>query len=212
MDETKYHGMIGSLLYLTASGLDIMFSVCKCAMFQSAPKESHLTAIKRITHYLIGTVSYRLWYPRSNNFKLESFSDADLAGDKEDRKSTSGICQLLGKALIFWNSKKQGLVALSTTEAEYNAIGQCCAQLLWMSHQLSDYELSFKLIQIFCDNYSDICLLKNHVHHSRAKHIDINHHFIRDHVIKGDIELSFVSTIDLLADIFSLCLRIDSAL
>ncbi|XP_070043246.1 secreted RxLR effector protein 161-like [Nicotiana tomentosiformis] len=103
---------------------DIMFSVCKCARFQSAPKESHLTAVKRIIHYLIGTISYGLWYPRSNNFKLEGFSDADLTGDKEDRKSTSGTCQLLRKTLISWNSKKQGSVALSTIEAEYIAIGQ----------------------------------------------------------------------------------------
>jgi len=98
---------------------------------------------------------------------------------------------------------EQASVALSTTEAEYIAIGQCCAQLLWMSHQLGDYELSFKPIQIFCDNSSAICLSKNHVHHSRAKHIDIKHHFIRDHVLKGDIEISFVGTTDQLADIFT---------
>ncbi|XP_070054928.1 secreted RxLR effector protein 161-like [Nicotiana tomentosiformis] len=115
VDGTKYRGMIGSLLYLTASRLDIMFSVCKCAKFQSAPKESHLTAVKRIIRYLIGTISHGLWYPRFNNFKLEDFSDVDLTGDKEDRKSTSGTCQLLGKALISWNSKKQGSFALSTT-------------------------------------------------------------------------------------------------
>ncbi|XP_019255068.1 PREDICTED: uncharacterized protein LOC109233649 [Nicotiana attenuata] len=99
-DETKYRGMIGSVLYLTASRSDIMFSVCKCVRFQSAPKESHLTAVKRIIRYLIWTVSHGLWYPHSNSFKLEGFSDADLAGDKDDRKSTSGTCHLLGKALI----------------------------------------------------------------------------------------------------------------
>nr|XP_016454398.1 PREDICTED: uncharacterized protein LOC107778626 [Nicotiana tabacum] len=132
VDETKYRGMIGSLLYL----------------FQSAPKESYMTAVKRIIRYLIGTISYGLWYPRSNNFKLEGFSDVDLAGDNEDRKSTSGIYQLLGKALISWNSKKQGSVALSTTEAKYNSIGQCCAQLLWISHQLGDPDLVEKLTTI----------------------------------------------------------------
>nr|XP_016437691.1 PREDICTED: uncharacterized mitochondrial protein AtMg00810-like [Nicotiana tabacum] len=95
VDETKYRGMIGSFLYLTTSQPDIMFSVCKCARFQSAPKESHLTAIKKIIRYLIGTISHGLWYPHSNTFKLEGFSDVDLAGDKEDRKSTSGTCQLL---------------------------------------------------------------------------------------------------------------------
>ncbi|XP_016468548.1 secreted RxLR effector protein 161-like [Nicotiana tabacum] len=107
--------MIRSLLYLTTSRPDIIF------------KKSHLTTVKRIIRYLIRTISYGLWYPRSNNFKLEGFSDANLARDKEYRKSTSGTCQLLGKALIFWNNNKQGLVALSTTETEYTAIGQYCA-------------------------------------------------------------------------------------
>ncbi|XP_019235721.1 PREDICTED: uncharacterized protein LOC109216046 [Nicotiana attenuata] len=130
VDETKYRGMIGSLLYLTTSQPNIMFTICKCARFQPDPKKSHLTAVKRIIHYLIGTVSYGLWYPRSNNFKLEGFLDADLADDKEDRKSTNGTCQLLGNTLISWNSTKQGSVALSTLEAKYIAIGQCCAQLL----------------------------------------------------------------------------------
>ncbi|XP_019229329.1 PREDICTED: uncharacterized protein LOC109210382 [Nicotiana attenuata] len=97
VDETKYRGMIGSLLYPTASRSDIMFSVCKCAWFQSAPKESHLTVVKRIIRYLIGTISHGIWYPRSNTFKLEGFSDDDLTGDKEDRKSTSGTCQYLAK-------------------------------------------------------------------------------------------------------------------
>ncbi|XP_016455582.1 secreted RxLR effector protein 161-like [Nicotiana tabacum] len=150
--------MIGYLLYLTASRPDIIFSVCRCARFQAAPKESHLTVVKRIIRYLIGTISHRLWYPRLNNFNLEGFSDADLADDKDDRKSTSGTCQLLSKSLISWNSKKQGSIALSTTETEYIAIGQCCAQLLWMNHQLSDYDLSFKPVKIFCDNFSAICL------------------------------------------------------
>ncbi|XP_070009885.1 uncharacterized mitochondrial protein AtMg00240-like [Nicotiana sylvestris] len=100
VDEMSYRGMIGSLLYLTVSRPDIMFSVSKCARFQSASKESHLTAVKRIIHYLIRTISYGLWYPQSNNLKLEGFSDIDLAGDKEDRKNTSGTCRLLKKINI----------------------------------------------------------------------------------------------------------------
>nr|XP_016452846.1 PREDICTED: uncharacterized mitochondrial protein AtMg00810-like [Nicotiana tabacum] len=87
VDKIKYRGMIGSLLYLTASRPDIMFSVCKCSRFQSAPKGSHLTAVNRIIRYLIETVSHGLWYPRSNSFKLEGFSDADFVGDKDDRKA-----------------------------------------------------------------------------------------------------------------------------
>ncbi|XP_070014826.1 uncharacterized protein [Nicotiana sylvestris] len=135
VDETKYHGMIGSILYLAASRPYIMFSVYKCAKFQSAPKESHLTAVKKIIRYFIGTVSHGLWYPRSNNFKLEGFSDADLAGDKEDRKSTSEICQFLRKALISWNSKNQGSVALSTIEEGF--------PMLFKNSWPDDFEITF---------------------------------------------------------------------
>ncbi|XP_075098782.1 secreted RxLR effector protein 161-like [Nicotiana tabacum] len=130
VDEIMYSLMIGSLLYLTSSRPDIMFSVCKCARFQSAPKESHLYAVKRIIRYLIGTSKLGLWYDRSNNFSLKGFSNADFAGDKIDRKSTSGTCQLLGNALVSRHSKKQNCVALSTTEAKYLAVGSCCTQVL----------------------------------------------------------------------------------
>nr|XP_016515344.1 PREDICTED: uncharacterized mitochondrial protein AtMg00810-like [Nicotiana tabacum] len=130
VDATMYRGMIGSLLYLTASRPDIMFSVCKCVRFQSSPKESHLTAVKRIIRYLIGTTKLGLWYSHSNNFNLKGFSDADFAGDWTNRKSTSGTCQLLGNALISWHSKKQNCVALSATKAEYLPVGSCCTQIL----------------------------------------------------------------------------------
>nr|XP_016436195.1 PREDICTED: uncharacterized mitochondrial protein AtMg00810-like [Nicotiana tabacum] len=106
VNETIYRGMIGSILYLTASRPDIVFSICKCARFQSPPKESHLTALKRIIRYLIGTTELGLWYAHSNNFDLKGFSDANFVGDRTDKKSTSGTCQLSGNALISWHRKK----------------------------------------------------------------------------------------------------------
>ncbi|PKA65050.1 putative mitochondrial protein [Apostasia shenzhenica] len=122
--------MIGSLLYLTASRLDIVFSVCMCACFQSSPKESHLTAVKRIFRYLVSTHSLDLWYPKESTSNLIGYSDADFAGCKIDRKSTSGTCQFFGNALVSWSSRKQNSIALLTAEAEYVAAGNCCAQLL----------------------------------------------------------------------------------
>jgi len=106
VDKTKYRGMIGSLLYLTAIRPDIMHSVCVCARFQSCPKESHLTAVKRILKYLKGTKSLGLWYPRGANISLVGYSDSDFGGCKVDRKSTSGTCHILGCSLVSWNSKK----------------------------------------------------------------------------------------------------------
>ncbi|KAH9780749.1 Integrase catalytic domain-containing protein [Citrus sinensis] len=121
VDIKTYRGMIGSLLYLTASRPDIMFSVCLCARFQSCPKESHMLAVKRIFRYLIGTINLGLWYPRGTHIDLTCYSDADFAGYKVDRKSTSGTCHFLSHSLVSWFSKKQNSVALSTTEAEYIA-------------------------------------------------------------------------------------------
>ncbi|KAH9671985.1 Integrase catalytic domain-containing protein [Citrus sinensis] len=202
VDIKMYRGMIGSLLYLTASRPDIMFSVCLCARFQSCPKESHLLAVKRIFRYLSGTIDIGLWYPRGTHIDLTCFSDADFAGYKVDRKSTSGTCYILGHSLVSWFSKKQNSVALSTTEAEYIAAGSCCAQALWMKQTPRDYDINFEQIPIKCDNTSAINLSKNPIQHSRTKHIEIRHHFLRDHVQKGDIALEFISTEKQLADIF----------
>ncbi|KAH9780462.1 hypothetical protein KPL71_008083 [Citrus sinensis] len=203
VDIKMYRGMIGSLLYLTASRPDIMFSVCLCARFQSCPKESHLLAVKRIFRYLSGTIDIGLWYPRGTHIDLTCFSDADFAGYKVDRKSTSGTCYILGHSLVSWFSKKQNSVALSTTEAEYIAAGSCCAQALWMKQTLRDYGINLEQIPIKCDNTSAINLSKNPIQHSRTKHIEIRHHFLRDHVQKGDIALEFISTEKQLADIFT---------
>ncbi|KAH9671809.1 hypothetical protein KPL70_017497 [Citrus sinensis] len=203
VDIKMYRGMIGSLLYLTASRPDIMFSVCLCARFQSCPKESHLLAVKRIFRYLSGTIDIGFWYPRGTHIDLTCFSDADFAGYKVDRKSTSGTCYILGHSLVSWFSKKQNSVALSTTEAEYIAAGSCCAQALWMKQTLRDYDINLEQIPIKCDNTSAINLSKNPIQHSRTKHIEIGHHFLRDHVQKGDIALEFISTEKQLADIFT---------
>jgi len=131
VDHAKYRGLIGSLLYLTASRPDIMFVVCLCATFQANPKESHLKVAKRILKYLKGTINVGLWYPFHSPIHLIGYSDSDFARCKLDTKSTSGTCHLLRSSLISWHSKKQACVALSTAEAEYIAAGSCCAQILW---------------------------------------------------------------------------------
>jgi hypothetical protein len=189
--------------YLTASRLDIMFSVCLCIRFQSCPKESHLIVVKRIFRYLLGTIDLGLWYLKTNSFDLISYTDADFAGCKIDRISTSGTCHFLRHSLVSWFSKKQNSVALSTAEAEYVAAGSYCAQSLYIKQQLEDFKILFDHIPIRCDNTSAISLSKNPIQHSRTKHIEIRYHFIRDHVQKGDIELEFVSTDSQWADILT---------
>ncbi|KAL6338676.1 hypothetical protein AAG906_021493 [Vitis piasezkii] len=123
IDSTMYRGMIGSLLCLTASRPDIMYSVCLCARFQSCPKEYHLSVVIRILRYLKGTMDIGLWYPKGDNFELIGFSDVDFAGCKVERQSTSDTCHFLGHSLVSWHSKKQNSVALSMAKAEYIETG-----------------------------------------------------------------------------------------
>ena len=203
IDQKLYRSMIGSLLYLTASRPDIMFSVCMCARFQANPKESHLSAVKRILRYLKHTPSIGLWYPKGASFVLLGYSDSDFAGCRVDRKSTSGGCHLLGRSLVSWCSKKQNSVALSTAEAEYIAAGACCAQILYMKQTLLDFGVRLEKVPLLCDNESAVKIANNPVQHSRTKHIDIRHHFLRDHVANNDISLSSVRSEDQLADIFT---------
>ena len=127
VDPTLYRSMIGSLLYLTASRPDIAFSVGVCARFQAAPKESHLTVVKRIIRYINDTSDYGIWYSRDSNECLARYSDTDWVGCIDDEKSTLGGCFYLGNNLVSWMSKKQNSGSLSTAEAEYIVARSCCA-------------------------------------------------------------------------------------
>ncbi|GJW42871.1 putative ribonuclease H-like domain-containing protein [Tanacetum coccineum] len=180
VDVHLYRSMIGSLMYLTASRPDIMFVVCAGARFQVTPKVSHLYAVKRIFRYLKGQSKLGLWYFKDLPFDLEAYTDSDYVGASLDRKSTTGGCQFLGRRLISWQCKKQTIVANSTTEAEYVAAASCCGQVLWIQKQMLDYGYNFMNTKIFINNESTICIIKNPVFHSKTKHIEIRHHFIRD--------------------------------
>ncbi|GJQ93273.1 retrovirus-related pol polyprotein from transposon TNT 1-94 [Tanacetum coccineum] len=141
-----------------------------------------------------------LYYLKCSGFDLKGYSDSDYAGCNMDRKSTLGACQILGK-LVCWSAKKQQSVAMSSSESEYVDAAGCCASILWMKSQLSDYDIHYKMVPIFCDNTSAIAISNNPVLHSRTKHIDIKYHFIRDHILKRDIELHFILTKYQLVDI-----------
>ncbi|GJR43006.1 putative ribonuclease H-like domain-containing protein [Tanacetum coccineum] len=203
VDVHLYRSMIGSLMYLTASRPDIMFAVCVCSRFQVTPKTSHLNAVKRIFKYLKGKPNLGLWYPRESSFDLEAFSDSDYAGANLDRKSTTGGCQFLGSRLISWQCKKQTIVATSTTEAEYVAAASCCGQVLWIQNQMLDYGFNFMNTKIHIDNESTICIVKNPVYHSKTKHIEIRHHFIRDSYEKKLIRVEKIHTDFNVADLLT---------
>ncbi|GKB11114.1 retrovirus-related pol polyprotein from transposon TNT 1-94 [Tanacetum coccineum] len=203
VDQTQYRSMIGSLMYLTASRPDLVFAVCMCARYQSKPTKKHLEAVKRVFRYLQGSINMGLWYPKDTAMALTAYADADHAGCQDTRRSTSGSAQFLGDKLVSWSSKKQTSTSISSTEAEYIAMSGCCAQILWMRSQLSDYGFAYNHIPLYCDNKSAIALCYNHIQHSRSKHIDIRHHFIREQVEKGVVELYFMRIEYQLADIFT---------
>jgi hypothetical protein len=155
--------MIGSLLYLTVSRPDIAFNVGFCARFQANLEESHLTTVKRIIRNVKDTLLHGIWYSRETNLVVAGYSDADWAGNADDRKNTLGGCFYVGNNLAAWMSRKQSLISLSTTEAEYIAAGSCCTQLLWMKKMLCDYGFNKDTMIINCDNTSAINTSKNPV-------------------------------------------------
>nr|GEW77830.1 hypothetical protein [Tanacetum cinerariifolium] len=159
IDDTKYRGMIGSLLYLTASRLDIMFRACLCARFQESQKTSHLKAVKRIFRYIKGTSHLGLWYPKGTGLETIFYIDSDHAGDYVNRKSTSGECTFMGCCLTSWFSKKQTTLAISTTEAEYVSAEKACQQALWMKQALVYYDIKLDDIFVLCDNKGAIDLI-----------------------------------------------------
>nr|GEW85498.1 putative ribonuclease H-like domain-containing protein [Tanacetum cinerariifolium] len=209
VDATKYRSMIGALMYLTSSRPDIVHATCLCARYQAKPTEKHLNEIKRIFCFLWGTVNTGLWYTKDSGFELTGFSDADYAGCKDSFKSTSDGAQFLGERLVSWSSKKQDCTALLTAKAEYVSLSNCCAQVLWMRTQVTDYDFHFNKILIYYDSKLAIAISCNPVQHSRTKHIVVRYHFIKEHVEKGTIELYFVKTDYQLADLFTKALPAD---
>nr|GFA93697.1 retrovirus-related Pol polyprotein from transposon TNT 1-94 [Tanacetum cinerariifolium] len=157
--------------------------------YHSATDEKHLTVVKRIFRYFIDTIHMGLWYPKDTDFELTAFSDSDHASCLDSRKSTSGGIQFL--------------------EAEYVSLSACCAQVLWMRTQLTDYGSHFDKIPMYCDSKAAIAISCNSVHHSRTKHIDVRYYFIKEKVKKGIVELFFVGTEYQLADLFTKALPVE---
>ncbi|GJZ89389.1 hypothetical protein Tco_0661171 [Tanacetum coccineum] len=156
-----------------------------------------------IFRYLKGQPKLGLWYPKDSPFDLVAYTDSDYVGAILDRKSTTGGCQFLGCRLISCQCKKQTVVANSKTEAEYIAASNCCGQVLWIQNQLLDYGYNFIQTKIHIDTESTICIVKNPIFHSKTKHIEIRHHFIRDSNEKKLIQMIKIHTNQNVADLLT---------
>ena len=204
VNQHTYQSMVGSLLYAAmATRPDIAQAVSVVSKFNANPNAAHLTAVKRIFRYLKGTVNLALKYEQSDSGALIGFSDADWAGDQDDRRSTTGNIFLLSGGAVSWLSKKQATVALSTAEAEYVALSQAAQEGTWLRRLLSDLGMEATSTVIMEDNQGAIAIAKNPVDHSRTKHIDIRYHYIRECVQNGQIELQYCPTNDMKADILT---------
>jgi hypothetical protein len=177
------------------------------------PTEMHMMAIKRILRYLKGTLTHGVMYKHKTDrrFELVGWSDSDYAGDLNDRKSTSGYVFMLGTGVVSWSSKKQPIVTLSTTEAEYVAAAACACQCIWIRSVLEHLQVKQgEGTVILCDNNSSIKLSKNQVMHGRCKHIDIRFHFLRNLVKDGTMELRYCKLEDQIADLMTKPLKLDA--
>uniref|UniRef100_A0A2N9H8W8 Reverse transcriptase Ty1/copia-type domain-containing protein n=1 Tax=Fagus sylvatica TaxID=28930 RepID=A0A2N9H8W8_FAGSY len=172
--------------------------------FMAAPRSLHYAAVLRILRYLKGTLFHGLHFSSQSSLTLQAYSDTDWAREPTDRRSTTGYCFLLGDSLISWRSKKQSIVARSSTEAEYRALADTTVELLWLRWLLQDLGIDCSTaVPIHCDNRSAIQIAHNDVFHERTKHIEIDCHFVRHHLLQGTLQLRSVSSQDQLADIFT---------
>ena len=205
MNQHEYQSAIGSLMYLSVSTRpDISYAVSSLARFSSKPTKEHWTALKRLLRYLKGSTKYGILYMKGGTSECIGFSDADWAGDTNDRKSTSGYVFMLSGGAVSWSSKKQKCVALSTAEAEYIALSSAVQESVWLRQLIKELENSPETpTRILEDNQSAIAMTKNPQFHGRAKHIDIRHHFIREQVSRGTVQLKYCPTTEMTADILT---------
>jgi hypothetical protein len=202
-DVSKYQCAIGSLNYAAiATRPDISQAVGMLSQFMQSPSEEHWIGIKRILRYLKGTLSFGLKFSRSESFVLHGYSDSDWAGCSESRKSTSGLIFRLGECTVSWRSKKQSIVALSSTEAEYVALCEACQEVTWLRRLLHDIGLpqTSKPTTVYEDNQGAMGLSMNPKDHPRTKHIDVKYHYIRNCIDRKRVNLEYVRTTDMVAD------------
>jgi hypothetical protein len=204
IDAMLYRQIIGSLMYLTNTKLDICFAVNTLSQYLVEPRHVHLVAAKHVMRYLKGTLDCGLNYDGDHDFILSGYTDSNWAGSVSNRKSTSGCCFSLGSAMISWQRRKQSSITLSTVEAEYIVVVSTSCEAIWLQKLLIGlFDLETEATTILCDNQSCIKMTKKHVFHDKSKHIEIRYHYICDMVQRGAIKLQYVSTDEQVVDVLT---------
>lgn len=203
-DKERYQRLVGKLIYLSHTRLEISYAVGVVSQFMHRPQKDHMEAVWRIIRYLKGTTGHGILFRAHGHLHITGYTDADWAGNPVDRRSTSGYFTFVGGNLVTWRSKKQKVVALSSAEAEFRGIARGLTEVLWLQKLLT--EIGFpptKTCEIMCDNQAAIRISKNLVQHDRTKHVKIDSHFIKEKIEEGIVKFPFVRSEDQLADILT---------
>ena len=199
-----FRSLTGALQYLTFTRPDIAYAVQQVCLHMHDPREPHLAALKRILRYIRGTLHLGLLLRPSTQSDLLVYSDADWAGCPDTRKSTSGYAVFLGDNLVSWSSKRQNAVSRSSAEAEYRAIANAVAEVSWLRQLLVELHVPLRRTTlVYCDNISTVYMSSNPVQHQRTKHVEIDLHFVREHVATSDVRVLHVPMSSQYADIFT---------
>uniref|UniRef100_A0A2N9HH98 Integrase catalytic domain-containing protein n=1 Tax=Fagus sylvatica TaxID=28930 RepID=A0A2N9HH98_FAGSY len=203
LDPTPYRSLVGALQYLTFTRPDLSFAVNSLCQHMQNPTSAHMVAAKRVLRYVRGTLSHGILF-QPGPMHLTVFTDADWAGNPVDRRSTTGFLVFLGNNLLTWASKKQPTVSRSSTKAEYRSLAVGAAEVAWIRMLLCDLHIFLPSSPtLWCDNTSAISLASNPVFHARTKHVEVDYHFVRERVVRGDLKVHFIPTADQLADLLT---------
>lgn len=204
LDPTDYCSLAGDLQYLTFTRPDIAYAVQQVCLHMHDPRESHLAALKRILRYIRGTLLLGLFVRPTSQTELIVYSDADWVGCLYTRRSTSGYAVFFGDNLVSWSSKRQNTVSRSSAKAEYRAVANAVAEATWLRQLLTELHAPLpKTTLVYCDNNSSVYMSSNPVQHQRTKHVEIDIHFVREHVALGNVRVLHVPTTSQYADIFT---------
>jgi hypothetical protein len=202
-DPLSYRSLVGALQYLTFTRPDLSFAVNSLCQHMHQPTTTHMVAAKRVLRYIRGTLSHGILF-QPGPLRLTAFTDSDWAGNPVDHRSTIGFLIFLCNNLLTWASKKQPTVSRSSMEAEYRALAIGAAELAWLRMLLRDLGVYVSHAPVlWCDNTSAISLASNPVFQARTKHVEIDYHFVREKVVRGDLSVKFISTDDQLAELLT---------